>query len=321
MKTSKSLNFSFELFSKEQAANFHSKRVGETRVGEIVTENSVASSKFVLLGIEESAGPLANNGFSGSENAWSAFLANFLNTQIHKNFEGKEIAILGSIKNVNPPQSIEEAKTQVEELDAFVLEILNLELTQNQIPIVIGGGHNNALPLMRWSAQTTELNCINIDPHADCRNTEARHSGNSFSTALEEKTIKSYSVFGLHEAYNNQFILDFLEKHACFHTYFEDYLLGKSTLLADFEKRLNELNPIEKIALEIDMDAIALMPSSALSPSGFSVNEIRSVCLTLKSTHSIVAYLHFPEAAPKSQIEQKIVGKALSYFVRDFVGK
>ena len=107
MKTSKSLNFSFELFSKEQAANFHSKRVGETRVGEIVTENSVASSKFVLLGIEESAGPLANNGFSGSENAWSAFLANFLNTQIHKNFEGKEIAILGSIKNVNPPQSIE----------------------------------------------------------------------------------------------------------------------------------------------------------------------------------------------------------------------
>ncbi len=320
MKTSKNNNFSFELFSQAQASNFCVKRAGETRVGEIVPENSVAASKFILLGIEESAGPIANNGFSGSENAWSAFLANFLNTQIHKNFTGKEIAVLGTIKNVNPPVSIDEARKQVEELDAFVLEILNQELNQNQIPIVIGGGHNNALPLMRWSAQTNDINCINIDPHADCRNTDARHSGNSFSIALEEKTIKSYSVLGLHEAYNNQFILDFLEKHACFHTYYEDYLLGKSTLLTDFQKRVNELNPIEKIAVEIDMDAIAFMPSSALSPSGFSVDQIRAVCLNLKTLQSKVAYIHFPEAAPKTPIEQKVVGKALSYFVRDFIG-
>ncbi len=319
MKISKNKNFSFERFTKEKAATFYSKRAGETRVGEIVPENSVFSSKFVLLGIEESAGPIANNGFSGSENAWSAFLANFLNTQIHKNFTGKEIAVLGSIKNTNPPVSIDEAKIQVEELDAFVLEILNQELNQNQIPIVIGGGHNNALPLMRWSAQSNNINCINIDPHADCRNTEVRHSGNSFSTALEEKTIKSYSVLGLHEAYNNQFILDFLEKHSCFHTYYEDYLLGKSTLLTDFQKRVNELTSTEKIAVEIDMDAIAFMPSSALSPSGFSVDQIRAVCLSLRAIHSKVAYLHFPEAAPKTPIEHKIVGKALSYFVRDFV--
>ena len=320
MKTNKNNNFSFEFFSQEQASNFYTKRVGETKVGEIVPNNSVADSKFVLLGIEESAGPIANNGFSGSENAWSAFLANFLNTQIHKHFLGKEIAILGSIKNINPPVSIDEAKIQVEELDAFVLEILNQELSQNQIPIVIGGGHNNALPLIRWSAQTNGINCVNIDPHADCRKTESRHSGNSFSTALEEKTIKSYSVLGLHEAYNNQFILDFLEKHSCFHTYYEDYLLGKSTLLADFQKRVNELIPTEKIAMEIDMDVIAFMPSSALSPSGFSVDQIRAVCLSLRTIQSKVSYLHFPEAAPKTPIEQKIVGKALSYFVRDFVG-
>jgi formiminoglutamase len=320
MKTSKNNNFSFELFSQAQASNFYAKRAGETRVGEIVPENSVAASKFILLGIEESAGPIANNGFSGSENAWSAFLANFLNTQIHKNFTGKEIAVLGSIKNVNPPVSIDEARKQVEELDAFVLEILNEELSQDQIPIVIGGGHNNALPLMRWSAQSNDIDCINIDPHADCRNTEVRHSGNSFSIALEEKTIKSYSVLGLHEAYNNQFILDFLEKHACFHTYYEDYLLENSSLLTDFQKRVNELNPIEKIAVEIDMDAIAFMPSSALSPSGFSVDQIRAVCLSLRTQQSKVVYIHFPEAAPKTPIEQKVVGKALSYFVRDFIG-
>jgi formiminoglutamase len=90
-------------------------------------------------------------------------------------------------------------------------------------------------------------------------------------------------------------------------------------LLTDFEKRIEEINPTEKIAIEIDMDAIAFMPRSALSPSGFSVDQIRAVCLSLKTIQSKVAYLHFPEAAPKTPIEQKIVGKALSYFVRDFV--
>jgi formiminoglutamase len=67
------------------------------------------------------------------------------------------------------------------------------------------------------------------------------------------------------------------------------------------------------------MDAIAFMPSSALSPSGFSVDQIRAVCLSLRAIQSKVAYLHFPEAAPKTPIEQKVVGKALSYFVRDFI--
>ena len=51
MKTSKNNNFSFELFSQAQASNFCVKRAGETRVGEIVPENSVAASKFIILGI------------------------------------------------------------------------------------------------------------------------------------------------------------------------------------------------------------------------------------------------------------------------------
>jgi hypothetical protein len=29
--------------------------------------------------------------------------------------------------------------------------------------------------------------------------------------------------------------------------------------------------------------------------------------------------MHFPEAAPKTELEKRVVGKTLSYFVRDFV--
>jgi hypothetical protein len=33
----------------------------------------------------------------------------------------------------------------------------------------------------------------------------------------------------------------------------------------------------------------------------------------------MISYLHLPEAAPKTDLEKRTVGKTLSYFVRDFV--
>ena len=319
MTTSKNKHFVFESSSSEKINSFFSKREGEKRVGEVMASNEVSKAKYVLLGIEESIGPVANNGFSGSENAWAAFLSNFLNTQVHHRFLAEEIAILGSIKYTGTEVGSVKARLLVEELDGFFVEILNQHLRTDQIPIVIGGGHNNALPLMRWATQTNKVSVINVDPHADCRKVEGRHSGNSFSIALAENTIENYAVLGLHEAYNNQYILDFLSAQNCFHSFYEDYLQGDGSLIADFQLVLKRFASVGKIGVEIDMDAIAFMPSSALSPSGFSVDQIRNLCLILNRNKSEISYLHFPEAAPKTAIEQKIVGKALSYFVRDFI--
>jgi formiminoglutamase len=207
----------------------------------------------------------------------------------------------------------------VEELDDFVLEILNQYLRKDQIPIVIGGGHNHALSLILCGAQTNKVSVINIDPHADCRKKEGRHSGNSFSIALTEKTIENYAVLGLHEAYNNEYILDFLSANNCFHSFYEDYLQGIGDLKADFQQVLNRFASTGKVGIEIDMDSIAFMPSSAYSPSGFSVDQIRSLCLILNRNKSMISYLHLPEAAPKTDLEKRTVGKTLSYFVRDFV--
>jgi formiminoglutamase len=61
------------------------------------------------------------------------------------------------------------------------------------------------------------------------------------------------------------------------------------------------------------------MPSSAFSPIGWSVNEVRVFCLELSRFKNRIAYLHLPEAAPRTELEKKVVGKTLSYFVRDFI--
>ena len=52
------------------------------------------------------------------------------------------------------------------------------------------------------------------------------------------------------------------------------------------------------MGIEIDMDAIAYMPSSAFSPSGWSLDQIRTLLLKLGHIKPQIAYLNLTEAAP-----------------------
>ncbi len=273
--------------------------------------------KYVILGIEESVGPRLNLGLPGAEKAFSAFLPRFLNMQSNHFLNGNDVLIAGSIY-VNETSSNQDPS--VEELDELVEETLHPFLAQGMIPLVIGGGHNNALPIIRATHQSTgsSLGVINMDPHGDCRATDLRHSGNSFSFGFEEKIIHYYSIIGLHPQYNNSFILDFLHRKECEFSLFDDYLVGKRDLLTDVYSEKSHLESLGNYGIELDLDAITGMPSSALTPSGFSLNEARMFVKTLANSENC-SYLHLPEGAPRNEQEEKIVGKALAYLVWDFI--
>jgi formiminoglutamase len=293
-------------------------RSGETRLGQQVKEcSNLEGCKYVILGIEESVGPLLNLGLLGAEKGYNSFLPRFLNLQSNRFIDGTSILLAGSIQ-VNPSSSNQHPR--VEELDELVTETLLPFLSKGMIPVVIGGGHNNALPIIRafheWSGAS--LGIINMDPHGDCRATDLRHSGNSFSFGLEEKIIHYYSLIGLHPQYNNSFILDFLNRKECGYSLFDDYLVGKRDLLTDVYSEKSHLESLGNYGIELDMDAITGMPSSAFTPSGFSLNEARMYVKTLANS-SNCAYLHLPEGAPSNEHENKIVGKALAYLVWDFI--
>jgi formiminoglutamase len=70
--------------------------------------------------------------------------------------------------------------------------------------------------------------------------------------------------------------------------------------------------------LELDMDAIIGMPSSAFTPSGVTLEQARYYVRKMSSNLPI-AYLHLPEASPQNDQENKLVGKSLSYLVSDFI--
>ncbi len=308
----------FTLFSQKDLLSRTSKRSGETKIGEklITFESSFHSCQFIIVGIEEDLGPQANLGLPGANKAFEAFLSRFVNIQSNRFLTGENIGVLGKIFCSNVPDELDEKRNKVSKLDLYVEEILNQYIPKNAIPIVIGGGHNNALPLIRWAKKNRSLTrIINIDPHADFRALEGRHSGNPFSTAFAEKSLHSYAAFGLHENYNSESMLQRLEDSNAWFSFFENYLDNPSKKKEDIDF-LCQSNEIT--GLDFDMDAISFSPSSAFTPSGFTIDEARMLVREFSSKMKFT-HFHLPEAAPKTSKEEQISGKMLAYLVSDFI--
>jgi formiminoglutamase len=308
----KSNNGNFDFIAKAQLLNSanHFARSGEYRNGDYLQSHH-SSAKFLILGISECIGPWANYGRQGTEQAFDAFLKFFLSMPFGEN----SFDIVGNIKFIGIfPENTKDASLLVEELDSFVEQILNEKIGDRQLPIIIGGGHNNALPIIRWASVNRKLqHVINIDAHMDCRIPDVRHSGNSFSHAFLQGLIQSYVVLGVDRYSLNQYLIDFVERFPITSIAFDEYMLGRS-LKKDLLFFTSTSTPT---GLEIDLDSMANMPSSAQSPSGFSLNQVRSAVLLMNKTN--VAYLHLCEGAPTNDIEERTVGKALCYLVLDFM--
>ncbi len=308
-------------FSKQDIIKHTSLRDGEIKLGEKIKsydDFSNFTGKYVVLGVEESIGPQANLGFSGAEKGFQSFVSRFLNIQSNRFLSGDDILFYGVFKAL-PRETLKDKRDQVVELDALLVSHLEEIYNKDFIPILIGGGHNNAYPLMRAfnNAKQKKINVINCDPHADFRLLEGRHSGNSFSYAKNEGVLSYYKVIGLHQSYNSEEMLTRLEQAGCDFTFYDDYLLGKSSILEDVNRFIIKNNG-NSFGIELDMDAIIGLPASAFTYSGINVADARKYILQLAKEKEVV-YLHLPEAAPNGFREDAIVGKTLAYLVSDFI--
>ena len=321
MNSSNSI-FTFQQSTKDMVLSCVSQRDGEVKLGEKVAVYSDLENfpgKYVLLGVKEDVGPRANLGLSGSDAGYACFLKRFLNMQSNSFLSGEEVLLLGEVRVNSEITELDALRKDVAELDGLLVSLLVPIYEKGLIPILIGGGHNNAYPLIKAFSmvQKKSMDVVNCDPHADFRALEGRHSGNSFSYAMEEGWLANYAVLGLHQQYNSQSMLDRLAEEECYVTFFEEYLCGDRNFLKDVDDVLCQVSDVS-LGVELDMDAIIGMPSSALTPSGFTLEEARRYVIKCAKSKK-AAYLHLPEAAPKNEREEAIVGKSLAYLVSDFI--
>ena len=204
-------------------------REGEHKLGEHLhlcdSLNDIKECKahFVLFGISEAIGVQANYGNTGTQKAWDSFLRAFVNVQSNIHNPERSILILGNI-TVTPknPISKETSKKElgdyVTRIDSKVALVVQTIISAGKIPIIIGGGHNNALGNLQgaYQALQTPINAINIDAHTDLRQPDYRHSGNGFRYALENKPkafLNKYAIYGLHKNYTPQYIFEYMRTH------------------------------------------------------------------------------------------------------------
>jgi formiminoglutamase len=317
---------SFKIFSQGDILSYVNVRDGEQKIGQRVQvvdqldELQYSSAKFVLLGIPEDIGVRANYGIGGAKTAWDASIRAFLNIQSNPFLSGDDILVLGEFEIGEPKDhSIAGLRNKTNEIDALVYPVIQKIVQANKIPIVIGGGHNNALPIITGVslALNQPLHVVNIDAHADLRETaEGRHSGNGFSYAFQHGYLNEYRVFGLHQNYVHQQLPAALENNQKVKAIYFEQLLQNGEIVKQWHDFIATMP--SPCGLEIDLDGIENILSSAETPSGLALNDIRKI---LMSGVKDFAYLHICEGAVAlaDGRASTTTGKTIAYLMSDFI--
>ena len=337
-------------YDKNQILSRTKVRRYETKLGEIILSNSSGDlekviretpARFILFGIPEDIGVKANLGQGGADSVWYPFLDSFLNIQSNDFFQGQNIFLAGhfdfseagKLINVNADSEEEKIKAYrslVSRIDDAVEELIKTIVQCQKIPVIIGGGHNNAYPAIKGAAKglykadiipLSQINCINLDAHSDYRSLEGRHSGNAFRYADEDGYLHKYYIIGLHENYlqenimadiiNNPFI-DFIS--------YEDIFIHEKSNFIQAVANATGFTEDNYTGIELDLDSIQNILSSASSPCGVLPLHARQY-INFVAQNSKIAYLHICEGATKLDNGEKDLstGKLLSYLVSDFI--
>lgn len=341
----------FKWCSKQDVLSLTRVRPYETKIGERLQaapggqdpEDFLRQSdaRFVLLGIPEDIGVRANLGQAGADTGWLAFLQSFLNMQSNDFLDGHEMMLLGHFDFGDIQFLIDHTARGEEEkllayrhavnaIDEEVEQMIKLITSLGKTPVVIGGGHNNAYPIIKGAAKgwhkqgalpAAHLQCINLDAHADFRTTEGRHSGNPFRYAMDDGYLNRYCVLGMHENYVPQNVWhDILEEGRIDCITFEDiFLYEKRTFLQAIAHAV-EFTAGGLTGLELDLDAVAGALSSATSPSGITAQHARQF-VHFAASQTAPAYLHICEGACRmadGRVDMG-TGKLIAYLVADFL--
>ena len=217
-----------KLYTAKTVSHLYYSQTGEKKFGDTIQYFTTTSEwddqlaamncRYVILGVPEDAGVRANRGRPGADTAWQAALKTLLNIQHNQFNDGSQLALLGHLgfadeiarAHISPSTKPEDLHELITTIDHVLSTVVQRIVELGKIPIVIGGGHNNAYGMLKGTARGlgTPVNALNIDAHTDLRPTHYRHSGNGFLYAFEEGHLDKYFCFGLHENYTLQTNLD-----------------------------------------------------------------------------------------------------------------
>ena len=340
-----------KIYSKQDILSLTKIRRYETKVGERLNvifdpaelEKSIegSASKYVLFGIPEDLGAKGNFGIGGTDTLWIPFLQSFFNLQSNDFMDGNEMLMIGHFDfgdlqflidttAKGDDERIEAYRHAVNTIDDEVEKLVKIITAAKKIPVVVGGGHNNSYPLIKGAAKgwhkagkipLAQINCINLDAHADYRPMEGRHSGNAFRYAEEDGYLQKYCVIGLHENYipQNSWV-DIVNNPFIDCITFEDIFVHDKRTFLQAVAHATGFTEDTLTGIDIDLDAIENTLSSAMTPVGVSPVQARQY-VSFAAADAKPAYLYICEGATRlaDGRSDSSSAKLISYLVSDFV--
>ena len=341
----------FKQYNKKDILSLTRLRKFETKLGECVRCNtgsleiaetiSQTQAEYIVIGVPEDIGVKANMGKGGADSGWFPFLDAFLNIQSNDFFSGENVFVAGhfdfseieNLININAAtgdEKLEAYRHAVNTIDSEVEELIKTVTQFKKIPIIIGGGHNNAYPALKGAAKglfkaevipLAQINCINIDAHADYRPLEGRHSGNPFRYADEDGYLNKYCIVGLHENYLQQNVwIDMVNNPFIDCVTYEDIFLHEKRSFIQAVAHATGFTEDNYTGIELDLDSVENVLSSASTPCGITSLQARQF-LNFVATDSKIAYVHICEGAASMENGDvnNSTGKLISYLVSDFI--
>jgi len=312
------------------------KRPGETKLGERMQtlheysweeELHNSDARFALLGIPEDIGVRANYGKGGTQTMWEPALRAIANVQDTKGLDGDDLLLMGAFDFTEMMEETEGAdvnrlRQTVVHIDEAVSALVQKIIAAGKVPIIIGGGHNNAYPLLQAlsTVKREKVNCMNLDAHSDYRMMEGRHSGNPFHYARRKGYMDKYAVVGLHENYNSQHVMDVLtsDRNIYYSTYEDIFIWERKTFAQSVEEALKHTDGAHR-GIELDLDCIERALSSAATPCGVTTAQARQYATRCAAAGN-VGYLHLPEGiASVNGVTDIYNAKLIAYLVTDFI--
>lgn len=335
-----------QVFTKQDVLARTKIRRFETKLGEcvkVVTDTAnldialqQTTARYVLVGVQEDVGIKANGGTSNTLPVWPNFLSSFLNLQSNDFFSGEEVLVLGQFDFSDVTDLIEASAATIDEktdayrhavnlLDAEIEQIVQMITQNRKLPIVIGGGGNNAYPCIKGAAKGwlkssvipfAQINAIHLGAHTNYASMEGRHSGNALRYAEEDGYLEKFCLLGIHENYIQQNVwIDIVNNpFADCITHEDIFLLEKRT----FEQSVitaTDFTDDTLVGIELDLDVVASSVPHLHAEAGIDVATARQF-LNYVVMDSQPAYLHISEGTYQLAA---LSGKVISYLVSDFI--
>ena len=220
----------------------------DVRLGDLMSEKPLRDEVVQLIGFPSDEGVIRNGGRSGASKAPALIFDQLKKLTPHTEYVENHTVLLKRTAQFTDVMCSGNVEKDQDKLGEFVASALE----KNQMPVIIGGGHETSFGhFLGYAKSGKEVSILNIDAHTDVRELKngRAHSGSPFKQALEHTSgiCNSYHVFGLNPASVSKEHLEFVQKNGS--AVFEQNITKKAVI-----NRMSECS--SPIMVTMDMDVV-----------------------------------------------------------------